>query len=205
MYSQSASMRNSYIAYSMSFILCCSFLFSSLTYTYDINSLTTTLQDTNTASSSSICVFCTDTFIKRQEIYRGTYLRICLDSSPIQPGHILIIPIRHIRIIEEMSPEESMELVTMTKVVSQYFMQFYNTDEYIVLQKNGKSAGQSIPHVHFHVIPMKDIHWIKKMAAQMTVLYKIFFGSQPLDENRLTEEVIQARLFFSLGTAPAKE
>ena len=75
------------------------------------------------------------------------------DSYPVSPGHSLIIPLRHVASFFDLSPEEvaaCMELLTQEqKTLDKEF----NADGYNVGVNVNAAAGQSIFHVHIHLIP----------------------------------------------------
>lgn len=75
------------------------------------------------------------------------------DSFAVSPGHTLIIPRRHVSSFFDLTPEEinaCMELITEErKVLDEEF----NPDGYNIGVNIGPAAGQSILHVHIHLIP----------------------------------------------------
>ena len=75
------------------------------------------------------------------------------DSYPVSPGHSLIMPFRHCASIFDLTPEEMtacMELVADERLVLDAE---FNPDGYNIGVNVGPSAGQSIFHVHIHLIP----------------------------------------------------
>ena len=75
------------------------------------------------------------------------------DSYPVSPGHSLIIPFRHVASFFDLSPEEvsaCMELLIQEQMTLD---KEFNPDGYNVGVNVNAAAGQSIFHVHFHLIP----------------------------------------------------
>ncbi len=75
------------------------------------------------------------------------------DSYPVSPGHSLIIPFRHVASFFDLSPEEvsaCMELLTQEQMTLD---EEFNPDGYNVGVNVNAAAGQSIFHVHIHLIP----------------------------------------------------
>ncbi len=55
---------------------------------------------------SGQCPFCKPAILEGQTVYEGDQLRILIDHAPIVPGHLLVIPKRHLAKAHEMSREE---------------------------------------------------------------------------------------------------
>lgn len=75
------------------------------------------------------------------------------DSFPVSPGHTLVIPRRHVANFFELTPEEvaaCMELIKQEKVLLD---EEFKPDGYNIGVNVGPAAGQSIFHVHIHLIP----------------------------------------------------
>ncbi len=96
------------------------------------------------------CLFCTDP--------RGVSLQHKLaysarDTYGVSPGHTLVIPKRHVANFFELTPEEiaaCMELITEERKLLDLE---FNPDGYNIGVNVGAAAGQSILHVHIHIIP----------------------------------------------------
>lgn len=72
------------------------------------------------------------------------------------PGHSLIIPTRHVETLMDLTDEEAAELAIMTRRVATAIRNTFDPNGIHVQQHNGEAAWQTIPHVHFHVIPVMD-------------------------------------------------
>lgn len=110
-----------------------------------------------TASSSAPaktdCAFCTPEILQRQTFYEDEHVAALYTHRPIFPGHALIIPKRHVERFEHLTDTEMAHISQVLKKVDLAAKKIFNTSAYILLQKNGREAGQSVPHVHFHYIP----------------------------------------------------
>jgi superfamily II DNA or RNA helicase/HKD family nuclease/diadenosine tetraphosphate (Ap4A) HIT family hydrolase len=71
----------------------------------------------------------------------------------VSPGHALIIPRRHIASWFEATPDEQHALTTLIDVVRQAIERDYRPDGYNVGMNVGAAAGQTVPHLHLHVMP----------------------------------------------------
>ena len=116
------------------------------------------------------CPFCQPSIIEHQAFYEDNLVLAMCTHKPIMPGHCLIIPKRHVERFEATSDEEAAQICKIIKKVDQAVSKVFGTSAYLLLQKNGREAGQTVPHVHFHYIPRKtgDCSVIK-------FLFKMFF------------------------------
>ncbi len=75
------------------------------------------------------------------------------DSYPISLGHTLIIPKRHVMSFFELTPEEQMDLIQVANHCKKELDVEFQPNGYNLGINDGKSAGQTIMHVHLHLIP----------------------------------------------------
>ena len=74
------------------------------------------------------------------------------DVAPKAPVHILIIPKKEIRCLQEVSPEDLPLVTEMISVATQLASQFSVADGYRLVTNNGKKGGQVVEHLHFHLV-----------------------------------------------------
>ena len=79
-----------------------------------------------------------------------------MDINPVNPGHALVIPKRHVETLLELTQEELHGVSFLVRRVAAAVVDATDADGFNVLQNNGRCAGQVVPHVHFHVIPRHD-------------------------------------------------
>ena len=79
--------------------------------------------------------------------------RAVVNVAPILPGHSLIIPKRHVESLLELSDDEVAEMVKLSRRAVALLMRFYNSDGFDWTIQESESAGQSVPHLHLHLIP----------------------------------------------------
>lgn len=106
--------------------------------------------------SVQACPFCQEEFLGSQEFYRNGGAIGVLTHKPAVPGHVLIIPERHVERFEELSGDEILAIGEMIKTVNGAIRQLYGTTGYDLVEKNGREAGQTVPHVHFHYLPRSE-------------------------------------------------
>ena len=98
------------------------------------------------------CRFCL-TKPGRRIMIEGKYGFAAWDRHPASEGHFLVIPYRHISDYFDINDEEREELWRLVAEGKKIAAEKYNPDGYNIGINVGESAGQSIPHLHIHVIP----------------------------------------------------
>ena len=97
------------------------------------------------------CPFCN---AKREAIlYDDGIIRILVDSYPANRGHLLVVPRRHVESPNELSPEEKEALLRGIELAMEKLRKTLRPDGFNVGMNLGKAAGQTVPHLHVHVIP----------------------------------------------------
>ena len=76
-----------------------------------------------------------------------------MDLMPQSPGHTLIIPREPAENIFELSAESLAVLIATTQRVARAVKAAFEPAGVMILQLNGADAGQTVFHIHFHVIP----------------------------------------------------
>lgn len=82
------------------------------------------------------------------------YVILAPASLGKMPGHSLVIPTRHVETLMDLSNEETVEVAIMTRRVATAVRNTFKPNGIHVQQHNGEAAWQTVPHVHFHVIPV---------------------------------------------------
>ena len=90
----------------------------------------------------------------RRIMIEGTYGFAAWDRHPASPGHFLVIPYRHFPDYFDISDEERDELWRLVAKGKKMADEKHNPDGYNIGINIGQWAGQSIPHLHIHVIPL---------------------------------------------------
>ena len=89
-----------------------------------------------------------------REIIASSLLSVAFyDGFPVSPGHALIIPKRHVSSFFDLSKEERQDLLNLADSVKRILEERYHPDGYNIGINVGEAAGQSIFHVHMHLIP----------------------------------------------------
>ena len=95
------------------------------------------------------CPFCKDQeIVLENELAYADY-----DTYPVTPGHCLIITRRHVAEYFQATAEEKAAIWALVDEMKTVIDRDYNPDGYNVGVNIGGAAGQSVPHVHIHMIP----------------------------------------------------
>ena len=89
----------------------------------------------------------------RRVMIEGKHGFAAWDRHPASPGHFLVIPYRHFPDYFDISDEEREELWRLVAEGKTMADERHNPDGYNIGINVGTLAGQSIPHLHIHVIP----------------------------------------------------
>jgi diadenosine tetraphosphate (Ap4A) HIT family hydrolase len=102
----------------------------------------------------SPCPFCPPYgFVPSHESALSLALR---DGYPVSPGHTLVVPRRHVGSLFELSPAERDDLFAMVARARERLAAEMAPAGYNVGVNDGAAAGQTVPHVHVHLIPRYD-------------------------------------------------
>lgn len=96
------------------------------------------------------CLFCTDAkgvSLKNELAYSAR------DSYPVSPGHTVVIPRRHVASFFDLTPEEIAACMGLITEERRLLDAKFKPDGYNIGVNIGPAAGQSIFHVHIHIIP----------------------------------------------------
>jgi diadenosine tetraphosphate (Ap4A) HIT family hydrolase len=96
------------------------------------------------------CLFCKDA---RGVSLSNTLAYSARDSYPVSPGHTLVIPRRHVASFFELTPEEVNACMALINEERKLLDEEFKPDGYNIGVNIGLAAGQSILHVHVHIIP----------------------------------------------------
>ncbi|MFN2364233.1 MAG: HIT family protein [Halarsenatibacteraceae bacterium] len=97
------------------------------------------------------CIFC-DLSAKRVEL-ENQYSIAIYDKYPVNQGHMLIIPKRHFANFFEATESEILAIYDLLKEARDHLDEKYNPDGYNVGVNINEAAGQTVMHLHIHLIP----------------------------------------------------
>ncbi|KAI5803497.1 HIT-like domain-containing protein [Peziza echinospora] len=93
--------------------------------------------------------------VTSQVFYRTTYSFALVNLKPLLPGHVLVCPKRVVPRLRDLKPEEVTDLFLTVQKVLRVFEGVYKAHGFNVAIQDGLAAGQSVPHVHAHIIPRR--------------------------------------------------
>ena len=82
------------------------------------------------------------------------------DINPQAPTHVLIIPRRHIAALNDMSEADAATIGTTVLRATQIARELHlDADGYRLVVNNGEGAGQTVFHIHFHLLGGRALTW----------------------------------------------
>jgi diadenosine tetraphosphate (Ap4A) HIT family hydrolase len=75
------------------------------------------------------------------------------DAFPVSEGHALIIPTRHVESFFQTTAEERSDILILMDKVHDDLKDRFTPDSFNIGINDGVAAGQTVPHLHLHVIP----------------------------------------------------
>lgn len=105
-------------------------------------------------STSKPCPFCT---LPVSRIVEANELAVLiLDGFPVSTGHSLIIPKRHVGSFFEITDIERAALFKLLDRAQELVSEQHQPDGFNIGINDGAAAGQTVPHLHIHLIPRYD-------------------------------------------------
>lgn len=87
-------------------------------------------------------------------LFKGAVTSVIMNKFPYNSGHLLISPVRHIAKIEELTPEESIDLFRILRHTTAAITMAFNPEGFNIGINLGRAAGAGIEeHMHMHVVP----------------------------------------------------
>lgn len=108
----------------------------------------------------SNCLFCKIAAgeIPSSKVFEDDQCLAFFDIDPQAPTHFLVIPKEHIGSVAEVNADNAGLVAHIFQVVAQETKRL-GLDSYRVVSNIGEQAGQSVPHLHFHVLAGRDMTW----------------------------------------------
>lgn len=97
------------------------------------------------------CPFCQ--IEPEKYLFKNKYCFAIYDKFPVSKGHILIIPFRHFSSFFDATIEEKLALLDLLEVCKKHLDENFKPDGYNIGVNIGAEAGQTIFHLHVHLIP----------------------------------------------------
>ena len=103
------------------------------------------------------CVFCkiVEGQIPGMKVYEDEHTVVIMDIAKDVDGHMVAIPKKHVQSILDCDTETLHHLMSAVKKVSNHCVEHCGYEGVNLLNASDESAGQSVPHLHIHIIPRK--------------------------------------------------
>ena len=108
----------------------------------------------------SECLFCKIAAgeIPSNKVYEDELCYAFYDIAPQAPSHFLVIPKTHIQSVSGIDETNSAVVAHIFEVIAKITRE-KGIESYRVVSNIGEQAGQSVPHLHFHVLSGRDMTW----------------------------------------------
>ncbi|XP_070704956.1 bis(5'-adenosyl)-triphosphatase-like isoform X1 [Pempheris klunzingeri] len=94
--------------------------------------------------------------IKASAVFLQTELSFALvNRKPVVPGHVLVCPLRPVERFRDLQPDEVADLFSTTQKVANLVEKNFNATSLTITIQDGPEAGQTVKHVHVHVLPRR--------------------------------------------------
>ncbi len=131
-------------------------------------------------------------------VHETSFLLVFLDRLPLTRFHTLVIPKRHVASVACLAEHEASEIGRILPLIARCVTAVAQTEAYNIISNNGARAGQTVDHVHFHVIPRAN-HLLWNSNAM--------FGKgqrQELDDDEGLSMAVQMQKWISTCTHRTK-
>lgn len=100
------------------------------------------------------------------KVYEDDHVLAFMDIMPQAEGHTLVIPKTPAVTLLDLPPEAAAYTIQIVQKIAKAIETALGAKGIVLMQLSGISAGQTVPHVHFHLIP-SSVHELGKHAVQM--------------------------------------
>lgn len=107
------------------------------------------------------CLFCKIIAgeIPSKKLYEDDLVYAFYDIDPQAPVHFLIIPKQHIASAKELTPENSAVVAHVFEVAAKLADKLELDNGYRIVNNCGEDGGQTVQHLHFHVLGGRSLAW----------------------------------------------
>jgi histidine triad (HIT) family protein len=113
-------------------------------------------------ASNDRCLFCriVNGEIPAKKVHEDDDVVAFNDINPQAPTHVLVIPRRHIPSLDDLTDADAATVgITLVRAAEIAHNLHLHNDGYRVVINNGESAGQSVFHIHVHVLGGRNFGW----------------------------------------------
>lgn len=103
------------------------------------------------------CILCAvrdqDPDVDSLEVFRDELFLVSINLYPYNPGHLMLVPLRHVESPEDLSDEEALRLHQLQKHALGVIRTLYPAAGFNIGYNLGAAGGGSINHLHLHLVP----------------------------------------------------
>lgn len=127
------------------------------------------------------CVFCkiVEGEIPSVTVYEDETFKAILDINPAAKGHVVILLKKHAANVFELQDEDAAKIFPLAAKIAGALKKTFGCDGINILQNNGEAAGQTVFHLHVHVIP-------RYKGDNVNIMWK---PGEPSDLETVAEEI----------------
>jgi len=100
------------------------------------------------------------------KVYEDDKVLAFMDIMPQADGHTLVIPKAPAVTLLDLDGDDAAYTIQVVQKVARAMKKAFDVDGIVLMQLSGAAAGQTVPHVHFHLIP-NSVHELGKHALTM--------------------------------------
>ena len=108
------------------------------------------------------CIFCklANHEIEPDVVYENEFVTAFRDAAPQAPVHVLCVPKKHIGGFNDLTDEDTQILAALREAVQKVVaLEGVQEEGYRVVINSGDRGGQTVPHLHVHVLAGRDLTW----------------------------------------------
>ncbi len=91
--------------------------------------------------------------------YEDEHCIVIEDIAPQAPVHLLVIPKKHIARLAQIAQEDSLLIAHMFSVIQELTQTMGVDTGFRIVINNGTSAGETVPHLHIHLLAGRPMQW----------------------------------------------
>ena len=101
------------------------------------------------------CIFCkiVSGEIPAAKVYEDALTIAFMDIGQVNPGHVLVASKRHAVTVLDVTPEEAAAIMVTAQRIAAAAQAAFEPDGITLFQANGEAGGQTVRHMHMHVLP----------------------------------------------------
>ena len=93
-----------------------------------------------------------------QVFFQSRHSFALVNLKPIVPGHVLVVSNRNVPRLNDLTDEESIDYMSSIRKVAKFITHHYKSDALNIAIQDGIALGQSVPHLHTHIIPRYSVN-----------------------------------------------